>query len=461
MTRPPEPADWTLAQTIAHMRGGHTTASAYREALAARTREYAHLNAYLHEALHAPVAESRRNGLLSGVLLAVKDNIDVAGVPTTAGTPALREHFPSRSSTAWARCARLGASLAGKTALHELAYGTTGHHALGPPALNPSAPDHLAGGSSSGTAAAVTASLVPAGLGTDTGGSVRIPAALCGIVGFRPTLGRYPADGVVRVSTSRDTVGVMARNVLDVRLLDWVLSGPQTTSTTTPFPRAPKAVLLDSLWEDLDPQVEWVCRTACERLRAAGWELVERTLPGFSWHDVLRNATLVPARETRHALADYLARHPSAPEADQVLRAVSGEDVREHTLPLLGGGGPDWTAYEEALYRARLLKDRLSALRNREGAHVLLAPTTTQPAPGKDVHATLNRPSGKTSTFLTYIRNTAVAAVTGSPSITLPAGRTSAGLPVGLLLDAAPGADSALLAVAERAAPLLSEQEEA
>ncbi|MFE7050327.1 amidase family protein, partial [Streptomyces californicus] len=188
MNRPSEPADWTLAQAVAHLRTDRTAPAAYREALAARTREHAHLNAYLHETFHRP--EAGRHGVLSGVLLAVKDNIDVAGVPTTAGTPALRQHFPSRSSTAWERCARAGAALAGKTALHELAYGTTGHHALGPPALNPSAPDHLAGGSSSGTAAAVAARLVPAGLGTDTGGSVRIPAALCGIVGYRPSLGR-------------------------------------------------------------------------------------------------------------------------------------------------------------------------------------------------------------------------------------------------------------------------------
>ncbi|MFJ6252735.1 MULTISPECIES: amidase family protein [unclassified Streptomyces] len=456
MSRPSEPADWTLAQAVAHLRTGRTTPAAYREALVARTHEHAYLNAYLHETFQGH--EAGRDGLLSGVLLAVKDNIDVAGVPTTAGTPALREHLPSHSSAVWERCARAGGALAGKTALHELAYGTTGHHALGPPALNPCAPDHLAGGSSSGTAAAVAAHLVPAGLGTDTGGSVRIPAALCGIVGFRPTLGRYPADGVVRVSTSRDTVGVMARDVHDVRLLDRVLTGSQARASTPP-PRVPRAVLPAPLWQDLDPQVEQVCRAACERLSAAGWELVERALPGFSWHGVLRSATLVPARETRCALAGYLVRHSGAPEVDEVLRAVSGEDVRELVLPLLGGGGPDRTAYEEALHRARLLASRLDALRGREGAHVLLAPTTTLPAPGKDVRTTLVLPSGEASAFLTYIRNTAVAAVTGSPSITVPVGRTGTGLPVGLLLDAAPGADTTLLAVAERAAGVLSGRE--
>ncbi len=135
---------------------------------------------------------------------------------------------------------------------------------------------------------------------------------------------------------------------------------------------------------------------------------------------------------------------------------MSGEDVRDLVLPLLGGGGPDRTAYEEALNTARLLASRLDFLRGREEAHVLLAPATTLPAPGKDVGAALVRPSGEASTFLTYIRNTAVAAVTGSPSITVPAGHTASGLPVGLLLDAAPGADTMLLDVAERAADLLT-----
>ncbi|MBD2830429.1 hypothetical protein ID875_27905 [Streptomyces globisporus] len=119
------------------MRALRISPAAYREALAVRTREHAHLNAYLSEAFHTALDEVTPENPLFGVLLAVKDNIDVAGVRTTAGTPALRRHLPSRSSTVWERCARAGAALAGKTALHELAYGITGHHALGPPSLNP------------------------------------------------------------------------------------------------------------------------------------------------------------------------------------------------------------------------------------------------------------------------------------------------------------------------------------
>ncbi|MFD5554655.1 amidase family protein [Streptomyces sp. NPDC127068] len=272
------------------------------------------------EVLHAPAAHTGRDGVLSGALLAVKDNIDVAGAPTTAGTPALLGHVPRRSSHVWERCARTGGVLAGKTALHELAYGTTGQHALGPAALDPHSPDHLAGGSSSGTASAVAAHLVPAGLGTDTGGSVRIPAALCGIIGYRPTTGRYPTAGVVRVSLTRYTVGVMARSVPGVRLLDGVLAGAPPRPFGARVPHPLRAVLPAPLWADLDPQVERVCRVACERLRAAGWYLVEESWSDVVWSDVLRSATLVPAYETCSALGGYLAEHPGAPSASEVLR---------------------------------------------------------------------------------------------------------------------------------------------
>ena len=123
-----------------------------------------------------------------------------------------------------------GALLAGKTNMHELAFGITSNNAAFGAVRNPYDPKRIAGGSSGGTAAAIAAGVVEAGLGTDTGGSVRIPAALCGIVGFRPTMGRYEAAGVAPLSHTRDTVGVMAKNVELVRQFDAVLA-PKTTET--------------------------------------------------------------------------------------------------------------------------------------------------------------------------------------------------------------------------------------
>ncbi|MEV6123070.1 amidase family protein [Streptomyces sp. NPDC052077] len=449
--------DGTVAQVTAQVRSKALDPVTYREVLSDRAARQAALNAYVHTGPpDVPETPAATEGALAGALLAVKDNIDVAGTPTTAGTPALADHVPGLSSTVWLRCARAGARLAGKTALHELAYGITGHHALGPPALNPSAPGHLAGGSSSGTAAAVAARLAPAGLGTDTGGSVRIPAALCGIVGYRPTKGRYPMDGVVRVSTTRDTVGVLARDVRDVRILDRVLADlPPGTISGSPLPEPPRALLPTPMWEDLDAEVERVCRLACDRLRAAGWQLLPCHLPEFCWRDVLHNATLVPFFETREALEGYLVHHAGAPDANAVMRAVAGEDVRAHLLPQLSGAGPHPSAYAASLRDAALLTNRLRSVLDQESAQLLLSPATVLPAPERDVGTTLSGPSGDASTFLTYIRNTSVAAVTGSPSVTVPAGSTAAGLPVGLLLDARPGADLTVLACAEEAHRLL------
>src|SRR5699024_554346 len=170
-------------------------------------------------AQHAVAVGSYRAGELAGVPLAVKDNIDTCDAPTTAGTAALQGRVPGSDSTAVARLRAADGLLAGKTVMHELSLGITSNNAVTGPARNPYDPTLIAGGSSGGTATAVAAGMVPAGLGADTGGSVRQPASLCGLVGFRPTVGRYPTGGMVPLSRTRDAIGPMARSVADVVLL--------------------------------------------------------------------------------------------------------------------------------------------------------------------------------------------------------------------------------------------------
>lgn len=443
---------WTLRQARAALGRGAIDAVDYLARLTERKTRLAGLCAFVGDAAARPPATPPAAGPLGGMPLAVKDNIDVAGVPTTACTPALRHHTPGRDSVVWERCAEAGAVLMGKTTLHELAYGVTGAHPGELTARNPVAPDRLAGGSSSGTAAAVAAGVVPAGLGTDTGGSIRIPAALCGVVGFRPSTGRYPHQGVVRISPTRDTVGVMARSVEDVQLLDTVLSG--APPLPDPPPSAPPVLALPraAAWTELDPEVTRVMRAACDSLRDAGWSLRELPEPVYDTGELMEAATAVPLAETPAALTAYLSHHGSPLTGEAVIEEIASPDVRALLAPILTGHvvGPD--RYHAARRAARrTAASALRALRLSE-ASAFMSPTTITPAPPLGTGRWVECGDRRVPTFTTYIRNTAAAAVWGWPSLTLPAGYTSHGLPVGLLLDAPRHHDRQLLALGRRCA---------
>ena len=225
---------------------------------------------------------------LAGLPIVVKDNINTAALPTTGGTAALRGVQPKANAPSLQQLLDAGAIVIGKSNLHELAFGITSTN-LTPFAgavKNPYDRTRIPGGSSGGTAAAIAARIVPAGLGTDTGGSTRVPAALCGIVGLRPSVGnggaqrRYTdTNAVVPISHTRDTVGPMARTVADVALLDAVITG-------SPLP---KAALLPGLrigvpasfWEGMDAQLATVVTQARSRLAQAGVVFVDIDLPGL------------------------------------------------------------------------------------------------------------------------------------------------------------------------------------
>jgi mandelamide amidase len=165
------------------------------------------------------------------VPLAIKDNVDTADLPTTGGTAGLKTNRPKRNAPVAQKLLDAGAILFGKANLHELAFGVTNNNKSFGAARNPYDPSRIPGSSSGGTAAAVATRLVPGGIGSDTGGSVRIPAALCGIVGFRPTTGRWSAAGVVPISPTRDTPGPMTRSVVDCALLNGIVIGGATALT--------------------------------------------------------------------------------------------------------------------------------------------------------------------------------------------------------------------------------------
>ena len=172
-------------------------------------------------------------GLLHGMTLAIKDNIDTAGIETTRGSQFFKGRVPNSDATVVSRLKRAGAVIVGKATLHEVAFGVRSHNAVIGQCRNPYDTDFIPGGSSGGSGVAVATGMADAALGTDTGGSVRIPAAICGITGLRPTTGRVSNGGCLPVSELHDTIGPMARSAMDVARLFAVMAGYDDTDPTS------------------------------------------------------------------------------------------------------------------------------------------------------------------------------------------------------------------------------------
>lgn len=417
-----------------------------------RARKIAHLGAFI------TLAEDPRAGTgpLAGVPIAVKDNLDTQDLPTTGGTPALKSSRPGRDHHAVARLRGAGAAVIGKTNLHELALGITSNNAAFGPVRNPHDPTRSAGGSSGGSAVAVATRVVPVALGSDTGGSVRVPAAHCGVVGWRPTVGRWGTTDIVPISHTRDTAGALATRVADVVRVDEVVTG-------TPAAEIPARVRLgvprSGFYDGLHPEVAARAEEALGRLADAGVELVDVEVRraheldaecGFSivFYEILRD---LPA---------YLRTLPG-PEQDltfdDVLAEVASPDVRG-ALELAASGAITDGVYQHALRaREELRTAYADSLRLADGSrvHALVYPTTPLPPPplGDDDTTELN--GEQVPVFTTTIRNTAPGSAAGMPAISLPAGQTDSGLPIGMSLEALPGEDAQLLAVATRVAPVI------
>lgn len=451
----------TLSETLAALENGTLSAQSNAEGVLERAAGMASLGAFIaHDAeglrRAARESDARRAagtaGALDGVALAIKDNIDTADLPTTGGTRALKGPA-AVDAPPLARLRNAGALIAGKTNLHELAFGITSNNAAFGPVRNPHDSGLIAGGSSGGTAAAIAVGIVPAGLGTDTGGSVRVPAALCGVTGFRPTVGRYPAGGVVPLSSTRDTIAPMGRTVADVALLDAVMAD-EAYSLDVPDASALRiGVPRRVLWEGLEPEVSSQCEAALARLSDAGVTLVE-TDPEDIWADNAAASFPIVLYETMRELPAYCAGRGL--NFANLLAGVASADVRGILESQLGEG-----AMPEAAYRAALDIHRPAMQRNwarwfaADDLHGAAFPTTPLRARpiGDDETVRLN--GTDQPTFATYIRNTDHGSVMGAPGISLPL--PGEGLPVGLELDGLAGQDRTLLGVAARLEALLQD----
>lgn len=420
--------------------------SAVTDAIAAATASLESHRAYISIDASAADADATE-GELAGVPFAVKDNIDVAGIATTAGSPLLAEHVPAVDAGIVSALREAGAVVIGKTNMHELAFGVTSNNAAYGAVRNPAAPEFSAGGSSGGSAATVALGAVPFSLGTDTGGSVTLPASFCGVVGFRPTTGRYPADGLVNLSWTRDTVGLHTRTVAFARTVDAVIvrsapaAAPELSTVVLGIPA--------SRYADIDPDVAEVAEHAFAVLSDAGVTLVDIDIPddlalggGPGLELVLFESERLLAARAREAAGGEVA------FADLPAR-IASPDVRG--LAEMIAGSPFPAAGFEAARRARwALRRSYARVFDETGVHALLGPACPVPPPPLGVDDLVELNGRQEPLFPTVTRNTAPGTVAGVPMLTIPAGRTPSGLPVGMTLEGRFFGDDALLALGEQ-----------
>jgi mandelamide amidase len=438
------------------------TSLALVNALIARTEAGAALNGYVAfdaEALRdqARAADARiaagEDLPLLGIPIALKDNIDAVGWPCGAGTGALHGLHPAQDAELVRRLRAAGALITGKTNMHELAFGITTNNAVTGAARNPWNPSRIPGGSSGGSGVVVAAGMVPAAIGTDTGGSVRVPSALCGLAGFRPTVGRVPGTGIAPISTTRDTAGPMARSILDCALLDEVLTGDSTPLEVPALRGLRLGIPGAGYWDNLEPGVERVALGALEALRTAGVVLVEVELPGLQEANAAASFPVALYEFVRDMRA-YLKDAQRGISLEQLAAGVRSADVAGLVPGLLGEGAMPEAVYQEALAARRRLQAIYANAFDASGVAALIFPTTALTARpiGEDETVELNGVRGPT--FGTFIRNTDPGSNAAIPGVTLPAG-LSDGLPVGIALDGPAGSDRRLLGMAAAIEALL------
>lgn len=433
---------------------GETTAAQIVEDALARAEEKKALNAFITidaDGARAAAAEAdaaSEHGPLYGIAIAVKDNFASAGVATSAGTPALKDWVPETDAPVLARLRAAGAILVGKANMHELAFGITSNNAAFGAVGNAWDPTKFAGGSSGGTAAAIAAGIVPAGLGTDTGGSVRIPSALNGISALRPTVGRYPQDGIVPISHTRDTAGPMVRSVRDLVLFDGVITGNATEMAAADLSEL-RLGLPASFVSGLDPETAEVFEAAVGKLRDAGATIVEMELSGLQDLNAKVGFPLA-LWEVKRDLAAFLAKNGTGKTIEDVAAGIASPDVKFvfDNLVLGDQAIPD-EVYQAAMHDIRPAMQTIyaEAFANLD-LDALAFPTTKLPArpiEGSDMEVELN--GTKAPTFNAYIANTDPGSNAGLPGLSIPAGVTASGLPVGIEFDGPMFTDRRLLSI--------------
>jgi aspartyl-tRNA(Asn)/glutamyl-tRNA(Gln) amidotransferase subunit A len=449
--QPVELASLTVARAGAAIRARELSPLEITEAYLARIeRLNPAVNAYVTVTAERALADARRatnelaagidRGPLHGVPIALKDLFDTAGIETAGGAKVYAGRVPARDSTVAAALAGAGAVLLGKLNTHELAFGATTTNPHTGATRNPWNLERVPGGSSGGSGAAIAAGLAAATMGTDTGGSVRIPASLCGCVGLKPTYGRVSKAGVMPLSFVFDHPGPLTHTVEDAAIVLDAIAGydpadPATVPVPVPDHRAALGAGVAGLrvgvprgyfFDLLDDEVRAAVEAALAVFRSLGAELRDLELPGVDM--LVRALNRVVLVEAQQIHAEVIVARP-----DDL-----GEDVRG----LLTTPAPGTARVFESLSR---VYDGAAAFRRAlESVDVLVTPTTPVPAPPIGARG-INLGGRDEPVGMTLLRCTAPFNATWLPALSLPCGFTAAGLPIGLQIAGRPFDEATVL----------------
>ena len=393
----------------------------------------------------AEIAAGQNRGPLHGVPIALKDLYDTAGIPTTGGSKILSERVPEEDCPATARLGEAGAVLLGKLNMHEFAFGITNNNLHYGPARNPWNTECVTGGSSGGSGAAMAAGLCAATLGSDTGGSIRIPAAFCGIVGLKPTYGRVSKRGVLPLSASLDTVGPMTRSVADAAIVLQAIAGYDALDANSVDASVPDylsemaagarglrvGVVRGDYRLPMDDELERSVAAAFAQLASLGAALVDPVELPLLREALPHNFTIISSEAAAYHL-QWLDERPGDYGADVFGRLSGGRN----------NSATDYIIAREA--QARIRGQLLEAMAGFDVLALPMLPLTAPPI-GQDA-VTVGGAAMDLRTAVTWY--TQPFNLTGFPAISVPCGFTSAGMPIGFQLVAKPFEEGTLLRLA-------------
>jgi aspartyl-tRNA(Asn)/glutamyl-tRNA(Gln) amidotransferase subunit A len=449
----------TIAEIASLFRTGKLSPVELTELMLARIeRTKTKLNAYImvtHELarMQAKRAEAELSvrgkrktrtdrGLLQGIPISLKDNICTEGIRTTAGSKILRDYFPDRDARVVTRLKQAGAVLLGKTNMHEFAYGVTNNNPHYGAAINPWDVERVPGGSSGGSAAAVAAGLCFGSVGSDTGGSIRIPAALCGVVGLKPSLGRVDVTGVIPLSVTHDCVGPLARTVADAGIIYHAIvddngygkgsvTGVRRGGGARKLPKLCLGIPREFFFDVISREVQKSFDAAVRAMCALGAKIKDVSIPLLAQTEQAGNRIAWAEASYYHQQSGWFP--------DRA--AEYSEDVRSR---LQMGTKVSAVEYLEAQEQRRTFIYQLREVMEKENLDALMVPTTPIAAPLIGEETTrVGKIDYPTRALL--LRLNRPANLAGVPAISVPCGFTAAELPIGLQFIGAENDEQSLL----------------